>query len=435
MTRLFFILLCILIVGKLNAQQTPGWEKAKADIISHQERLKYFLNQYGFESLKDFNFTKREEPYKKYSYEANNSLYKYIWEPDLILYTFYAKGPVLDSGDEFTFIISISYSKSQFSGKSGQLTNNYKYYGVAASIHEYKGKDLNAAVLNKCLFEYDNTNNFHVNGYYQFSKIDSIKYKRKEETNSASKSAQQYYVTLYGEAVREWGEYEYTNIAYMEAEYLMTIDATAGNWEITWFKRTGAEPKLTNVHENPNYPAVNLTKVAGLEASYQKYDKVNVATDQYRYLMDLCRLINSEKNKSQEDFTSIQLIGSLFSGEEGEKALKSLYQLNNTIDKYSLEIVETKVETSFGRGVKPDKENSIKIYYKLNRELSKEEWKASKASGASKSVLAVTKYPANGYITLTVGLKNVDGKLIIVASYINNELKLKNGNNSKHPLE
>jgi len=58
-----------------------------------------------------------------------------------------------------------------------------------------------------------------------------------------------------------------------------------------------------------------------------------------------------------------------------------------------------------------------------------------KSEKASKQALAVAKYPAKGYLYFVMELENHDGELTIVDSYINNELKLKNGNNSKHPLE
>lgn len=431
---LTLILLVLISPSQATAQIQPGWKKAEADVHIKQGEITHFLEQYGFSSTNDFQLSQKSEPYVNYSYKANNTLYKYLWEPDLIVYSFYAKAPLLASGDEFTFIFSISYARSRFSGDQGELTNTYQFYSLGASIHEYKGKDLNEAVLNKCLFDYGK-GGFYVQGKYQFAKVDSIKYERTEESTAGSNTAQQYNATVFGEAVRELGEYEYSSVAYLEAEFSMTIDANNGGWEVTWLKRTGTEPKLTNIHENPNYPAVNLTKDVGLLPTFQQYDRVVVESDQYRYLKDLCRLLDSERHREKEDFLSIDQIKRLFSGEKGAEALDQLYKLYAVFEKYSLTVSATECSTRYGMGVKPDNGNSIKFSFTLSRELTKEELKTMKSEGASKQALAVAKYPAKGYVYLVMELENHDDELTIVDSYINNELVLKNGNNSKHPLE
>jgi len=434
--KTIYTLLTVLMTFNLWSQKQPGWEKAKSDLIKNESKLNHFLSNYGYQSTEGFKFSQKQDPYQRYSYYANNSLYRYIYEPDLIVYSFLAKAPKTASGDEYTFSLAIEYSRSKSQNRIVEPIDNYIFYGVSAAVHEYKGKDVNEAVLLKCLFNYTtNWNALNLYGDYDFSRIDSIAFQRNKNPNANSKSAQEYSVKLKGEGVKVWGDYEYSGVANLEVDYMMTIDQTNGKWEATHLRKISQDPVVTNEHVNPNYPPVNLAKDIGIEPLYKQYSHVDLKISSYRYLMDICRLIEDKLDLGQEKFSEVPIIKSLFSGEAGEDAINTIFTLKGLESKYYLTLDQIEVSDTYGRGVSTENENSIEIKFRYSRALSKDDVKKAKSEGASKEVLNVIKYPASGYIKYSVEIMNTGSKLNVKATNLYSQLVLKNGNNSKHPLK
>ncbi len=435
-----FILIAILSAITLQSysQTAPGFGQAKQQLMNHKSDLKDFLSLYGFSSIDEFEISQIDEPYTSYSYDANNTLYRYIWSPDVITYSFLGKAPKTEEG-QYEFRLLVSFSRSTFDNGYGELTANYHYYTIGAAVESYTGGKLNDAVLERCLFSYADfqSQSLSTGTKFKFTRVDSLIYKKNEDyTSSTHKTSQEYFVTVIGEGVHEWGEYEYTEVADLEMEYILTIDMVNGQWDGTGIYKKG-DAKVTNKRVNPNYPPCNPAMNVGFKEVYKKYSVVDLPMDSYRYLMDMCRLIESEYKRSKEEFIEISALKKLFSGTEGQTALDRIYQLKTVIEKYHLNVEKLEVKPTYGRGVKTDKTNTIKVYFTLNRDLSKDEWKAIKASGASKDVLNVLKYPAKGAMYTVFELKNDGSDLSVVSSYITTEVKMKTGEYStkKHPLD
>jgi hypothetical protein len=105
------------------------------------------------------------------------------------------------------------------------------------------------------------------------------------------------------------------------------------------------------------------------------------------------------------------------------------------ISKYSLTINESHVKSVYGAGVKKGAQNDIEIHYSLTRKLTKDQWKQTKNDGADKKTLAITKYPAHGYLYIRVGLSTDGTKVFVKSSTIRSFLYYVNGGDTSHPLD
>lgn len=429
-------MLAIGFAGILEAQTEPGFAKAKKDLMSHKSKLSYFLSEYNFSSVDGFDIQQKEGPFKKYSYEANNSLYKYIWTPDLLVYHFTAVAPKTAEGDEYTFTFTVSYSRSSFKNGYGELQNNYNFYAVGGAVQSYKGKALSKAALEKALFEdtkaHPGSMNFNIS--HDLVKVDSIVFEKNEDFKAVgySKTLQEYFMTVYGVAVKEAGDYEYSEIANVKAQYSMTVDLKNGKWVTSMIRKQGS-PELSGAYVNKNFPPVNFTKDVGVEETYKKYSLVKeLPIESYRYIMDLCRLIESQYVNERDVFINVAMLRKLFQGEEGKLALDRIYQMKKIIDKYHLTVKKMEVKNNYG-GVSKDKPGMIQVYFSLERNLSKEDVKILKSKGVDKSVLNVIKYPAKGTLYTYIDIQNDGKQLSVKSSSMVSELKMQDG--SRHPKE
>ena len=433
------ILLGLFLFGTLSplfSQTQPGWQKAKSDINKDKIELNKWFSNFEVGNLEDFKITQQEGGrYIKYSSAANNSLYKYVYEPDLLCYTFDAAAPENDKGEKYTFKLTVTYTRSDFSSSYGKPRSDYKFYGVGASVGSYEGEDLNDASLFKLLEKYSaNHRAFETGGRFDLSRIDSIGFERLEKDKSASHGAQEYIATIKGEGVHRWSDYEYDEVADVLAFYKVRLLKDNKNWVVTSC-REYKTPEYSNIRENRNYPAVTICRDAGLAKTYQRYETVEVGIHTYRYLADLCRIIQSEVRLPREEFEKIELMKTLFNSEEGTKVVDQIYQIKNMISKYSLTVKDSYVRPVYGKGVEKDARNDISIHYSLTRKLTKDEWKQTKSDGADKRTLAITKYPADGYIDIIVELNTDGSKIYITTSNIRNQLYHTNGGRTRHPLE
>lgn len=431
------ILLSVFLIGTFIStygQKEPGWEQAKKDLYNDQVNLDKWFKNFEIGSIEDFEVKQiGEGPYKSYSNHANNSVYKYIYEPDLLTYTFSADAPKNEKGDKYSFTIVVRYTRSDFSGSYGKPLSNYEFFKVNASIRSYDGKDLNSASLQVLLEEFSEKNrSFDVSGKYKLSRIDSLFFERVE--GESIPGVQDYYVEVHGDGVHSRGDFEYHEVANIKAYFKMRLRQSKGQWMTVGFSEY-QKPDFINVRPGANYPAVYLTRDVGLKATYRQYDVAEVPIESLRNLGDICRLIQTEYVRPREEFERIEIIKKLFNSDEGKKALNDLYRLKAMIKKYSLTVNETGVSDRYGVGVTKDNGNEISISFDLTRKLTKEEWKQTKTEGASKQTAFVTKFPAAGYVYLRLQVKN-NGQLYISSSQISNELYYQNGGQrTRHPLD
>jgi hypothetical protein len=409
--------------------------KSKKDLYNDKVNLDKWFKNFEIGSIDDFTVTQKGEgAYKTYSNRANNSVYKYIYEPDLLTYTFEAEAPKNEKGDKYSFTIVVRYIRSDFSGSYGRPISDYEFFKVNASVLSYEGKDLNSASLQVLLEEFSAKNrSFDISGNYEISRVDSLSFER-VTAGQSSPGVQDYYVEVKGDGVHSRGDFEYSEVADVTAHFKMRLRQSKGSWLAIGFSEY-KEPEIENERPSLNYPAVNLTRDVGLKATYQKYDNAEVTIDTYRYLGDLCRLIQTEYTRPREEFEKIELMSTLFNSEEGRKVVDELYQIKKMISKYSLTINESHVKSVYGAGVKKGAQNDIEIHYSLTRKLTKDQWKQTKNDGADKKTLAITKYPAHGYLYIRVGLSTDGTKIFVKSSTIRSFLYYVNGGDTSHPLD
>jgi hypothetical protein len=443
--------LALLFLTLLSFGQTiPAKEKATKDFQIKKESIEKQLKFLGIETgLKDVKVEHSEGPYRKYSVGAISYYYDHVADQDAAYHKFKLTTPTYANGDKFVLEVVMDYDSYEYlsSGYRKSL-NKYELRSARVSVKSYEGKELTSTQLLEKLNDLSiiKGKEFEVANKYHFVAIDEVKFEKKGQRNYQGTTLYNYEIKIKGTGAEfesngdNYIEYEIRKTADIEAYYTADIGLSKGQWKFVDYslKQNRSKEKITNIVEDPDVPAyISLRYKSLKEIMAGPHFADDISVYSIKYMNDLKSLVLFRLNTvPKEEFIKGELLTNLFASEEGKSAIEQYYNLRQTMKDYYLDSVSVGFASNRTQ-ILEGKTGQFDISYSVKRDASKELNKKAKADGASKTQLAIIKYPGQGYYSLSMQLKVVDGK--VVFSEVRepgsvNRIKYINGGEKTHPI-
>jgi len=416
----------------------PGWTKARADLKKYNSKLVKQVAQYGYTSTANFKIEYKypERPdkgtIKKYSrgayscYANPYNKYEDIWPEDQIMYTFKVTAPKKKNGEQYTFSVYITYSRSKFTGKKGcygTIGNSYSFYKLSSRVLGVSGNEVSREEMNNLMFEkFDEmkignyTSKIKNTGIKGVVSIDSLVFVHQPNTGSSS-TKQEYRMYMYNKV---YESDDYIPARFYQQKKTMRVFFDKQNGVATLIKAFFIgdieETQEFSVKDIPNYEIIRTNKNRKAIDYYQKvYEMIPPPLSKYGLMEIQSNYYPLLKFKDYDEIKDDAYLKQLFASQDDFKQFSDYFQEF----KYGLwTIKEKEIKYNSYKNLSYS-EAMIRIELHIDRNLTKSQRKTIKGKVSATSYKN-SKYHYGGSSYITLRLKMVDGKAVIKDIDINN---------------
>lgn len=439
------LMLSLLLVAVNALSQSPiSQSQAEKDLYAHKARIeKLMLDRYGItEGLKDCKISHIAGPYRRYSSQAKSYGWNYVSDLDQSFHLFSIVTPKYDNGNEFEFELEVIYDSYEYGFFGARKAyGKFEYSAVSLNLKEFKGNELNEALLLDKLNDLSNEKPKAFNiDKYKFYQVDSVKFKKIQEKKTLGWTGFEYQVDLYGKAVETmigFSDLEYESVktanihATLSAAYILYY----GEWKIAENYVYLTEKVITNEKETNDVPAYKkLDELSLVDMMGKNVISDSIPNNTYRKANDIKRLILRRfSTQSRDEFIQGEFLTTLFDNDKGNEGLNHVYAFKKTMKEYLLDSVSfnfTDYSSAFkGNGYKVD----YTLNYNVKRELDSKSVKAYKGE-VSKDAYQILKYKTKGYVVFKFTVLLKDNKFMVDDFWFYNAVKYNNGGETTHPV-
>lgn len=455
MKKIITLVTLIFVFGQISFGQTvPTESQAKKALDSRITTIEKQMIGYGAtDGMKGAKIEFSKGPYSEYSYSASKFGWNYVVKPDVVYYYYKITTPLSKNGDKYVFEVKVWFNSYQYDNDGRRTSlNGYKLDGVNAYISSYEGKDLNDSQLLSILNDLskENPKLFKVDNNFEFVKIDSVKFTKRDYTNSKLPGNKYYEVDIFGPAGnflslgldnKDKIEYETEKTAYINGKYYLTVFKHGTKWESAGMREYFHNLQKENIYTNesietvyPAYKRLGEVTLKDLMARYTLVDTIPKTT--YRASDDIKRLItNRLLTVDRKDFIKGEFLSQFFKSDESKKILDEMYVFKNTAKTYYCKTTDIGF-TPWTLFENEGDEKVLEFRFYVERRLPAEELKRIKTEEKpEKIVMKTIKMPVRGFLVAKFTVKLQNNKFILIKSESTSYWKNYNtGDKINHPL-